>query len=250
VSKEEKVSIMDDGKTYVELTIAYDEDCENPMEYTGWTLVDFRRGYGDDPRTIDDFFERDGEGGVRPHIGFRSKIKAGTAFVLDRYTHSGDHWYLHTGRDFAFDPGGWDTSHYAGVLIHDGKPQDAGKDYAEREERAEGVIDTFNRWLSGDCYWYSVEGLDDFDFDDSCGDFIGSEYVCENIRSELPPQRPLVIVYAKGDTDEIAWADHKWGEGVETMTMFEYREMIEEREEELDLEGDDLAESERLEMVA
>jgi hypothetical protein len=71
------MGIMDDGKTYVELTIGYDEDCENPLEYTGWTHVDFRRGYGDDPRTIDDFFERDGVGGVRPHIGFRSKIKAG-----------------------------------------------------------------------------------------------------------------------------------------------------------------------------
>jgi hypothetical protein len=245
------MGIMDDGKTYVELTIGYDEDCENPLEYTGWTHVDFRRGYGDDPRTIDDFFERDGVGGVRPHIGFRSKIKAGTAFVLDRYTHSGDHWYLHTGRDFMFDPGGWDTSHYAGVLIHDGKPRDAGKDYKRREERAESCIDTFNDWLSGACYWFSLEGMDGFAYEDSCSGLIGYDNPCEMVLHDaLPAARPLVIVYADRDTDNIAWADSKWGEGVETMTMREYRDMVEEREAELDEEGDELADSEKGDMAA
>ena len=86
-------------------------------------------------------------------------------YLLDCFEHGAIRWYRATGRDYQFDPGGWDTSHNAGALIlspsytagGDSADYWAGLTAAEREECADATLEEWNAWSNGEVYAVTIE---------------------------------------------------------------------------------------------
>jgi hypothetical protein len=100
-------------------------------------------------------------------------------FPLSCYSHSGVSLSLSS--HFACDSGGWDTSHVGVVLV--------GKEFFPTEERAreaaEGLVNEWNEYLSGDVYGVVVETFDKERHpvnEDSCWGYYGQEYAMEELR--------------------------------------------------------------------
>ena len=100
-------------------------------------------------------------------------------FSVSAYIHSGVHLTLGNVR-FAYDSGGWDTSHVGAVFC----AKSEWKTVKKAEKFAEGLIESWNQYLSGDVYGFVVEGPDVENAGsgsdiDSCWGFYGLEYAKE-----------------------------------------------------------------------
>jgi hypothetical protein len=100
-------------------------------------------------------------------------------FSLSMFSHSGVWLYLgHTTP--VCDPGGWDTSHVGIVLV-------AKEEWPELEkatEAARGLVESWNRYLSGDVYGCVKETFtkDKETIDhESCWGFYGKQYALEEL---------------------------------------------------------------------
>lgn len=99
-------------------------------------------------------------------------------FPVSAYIHSGVS--LSLGRvGFAFDPGGWDTSHVGAMFM----AKSEWRLSKSAEKFAEARIEAWNQYLSGSVYGYQVEG----DIcDDSCWGFYGdTDYVIGEAKSQI-----------------------------------------------------------------
>lgn len=139
----------------IRLFIVQDNDCENPMDFEGtWRMVHFGRDY----RVSHD------DDGEYHTIGFKAKLRAGTAFAL-----RGTDGHLRTTNE---------EDRLAGYLICDDKNNmSAAKNYGERKRDAEGTLAQYNAWCNGECYGYYfdptiVDGDTEIEMNDSCFGFI------------------------------------------------------------------------------
>ena len=164
----------------LKITIGYDQDCESPSEYDGWTPHSFS------PR----------------HINFKhpddlpdltEKLEKGLAFVLSYYEHGRCLWF----RGGTSTPPGvefqWDGTRTAGVLIWDEDEVNlGGRTYEERAKDADAFLETYTAWANGDCYYYVIEDLDEVI--DSCGGFIGdTDYMLTQIAEQIEGQNFTVV---------------------------------------------------------
>ena len=79
----------------------------------------------------------------------------------------------------------WDSSDFAGILVWEEKPGDLGKGYDARKKSARCFLEEYTNWCNGQCFWYSIERTDTVeDLNDSCGGFIGSEWMLEHLKDE------------------------------------------------------------------
>jgi hypothetical protein len=97
--------------------------------------------------------------------------------------HSGVWLKLSTG-GFAEDPGGWDTSHCGAVLIakEEWPTEDDARKYAE------GIIEQWNQYLSGDVYGIVKETYNkekEQFTEDACWGFYGRRWAEEALETEL-----------------------------------------------------------------
>lgn len=103
--------------------------------------------------------------------GLRRKLKAGTAFILSCYQHSGIVWSLiGEGMQDKFD-----TAQVAGLLLQKGR---RGETYAHREQRAREFLETYNAWRNGEIYVAELQSYLDGEEDDArnletCGGLYG-----------------------------------------------------------------------------
>lgn len=131
-------------------------------------------------------------------------------FLLYAHIHSGVWLYLGrlldeaVGREDArweapMDPGGWDTSMLGLVFVSKTEWPNAGK----AEKAAEGLVETWNRYLSGDVYGYVIEArLDDGTWEDvdSCWGYYDIDCCRQEARSAAEAnqrQVPLPLVAAE-----------------------------------------------------
>jgi hypothetical protein len=142
----------------------------------GWRFCSFSRRHRSfvDPSTLD-----------MGSIGFRRKLDCGTAFLCSYFEHGQCQWSLRgCGQQCP-----WDSVDVAGVLIWQGKPKELRKTAELRRESAAAFLAEYTDWCNGACYWFSVVEVDE-DGDeirelDSCGGFIGEEYLLQCIRDTL-----------------------------------------------------------------
>ena len=156
----------------MKIHVYHDDDVDNPLDYCGWTLHDFnRRGGNADPNK---FLRVDRHGELRGvDLGWYSKLRHGTAFVLSCYQHSAVQWGLQ-GETWQCP---WDTSNVAGILVCDDPKEWPNREARERAARA--VLAEYTRWCNGDCWWYELE-VDGVEVD-CCGGFIGTDWMMECI---------------------------------------------------------------------
>lgn len=164
------------------LRIEHDPDCECPMTACDgmWTLHSFNR------RSIhytnpDTFFPI--------NIGLRRKMAVGLAFMLDYYEHGLGMYSISGGGPQCQ----WDTARGAGILIWGNKPDEMGaKTVEDREKDAQSFLDEYNDWMNGNCYYFILEDTDGKTLD-SCGGFIGTNYIKEVINEHLEPDDAVMV---------------------------------------------------------
>jgi hypothetical protein len=97
--------------------------------------------------------------------------------------HSGVWLKLGTG-GFGEDPGGWDTSHCGAVLI----TKEEWPKEADARKYAEGIIEEYNQYLSGDVYGIVKETYNKKKeqlTEDVCWGFYGRRWAEEALQSEI-----------------------------------------------------------------
>jgi hypothetical protein len=219
------------NRPVVRLTIEQDCDCENPLDDRYGCevkLLDFRRRDGN--ASVDDYHDWSAkEKCYIPKLGLRAKLKAGTAIRLDYFEHGMSSWFrTNGGRDLPFDPGGWDTSKCAGILWWKGKPNDLGKTPKERADNLDTWRESYNSWLTGDCYWFSIEPVEYTKYSDSCGGLLGYDNPCEMIAHDCNLPEKLIII-ASGDGADFV-ERFTWREDITVYSERDWRDELEERE--------------------
>lgn len=176
-------------KRKIIVTLMHDEGSDEP-EDNGWKLYSFSRRHRS-YKNPDSFFP--------PTIGFRSKLRAGTAFVLSYFEHSNCKWSLKN--EGPQDP--WDSVGVAGVLVWEGQPvKDLPKTYAERQNWARQFLETYTCWCNGEVYGYGVSevvtlpcGHTETRDLDSCFGFYGNDvkYMVEQACEHLEPGDEITL---------------------------------------------------------
>jgi len=140
----------------VEIEIKQDEMAESPNEWESdnFLVYDHRDFYvekkGFNPRDIFDYFEE--------HAFKKVLYQGHFVFMVYAYIHSGV--ALSLGRNgYPFNDR-WDVSSTGNILI---KRQKGVWTEAKARKIAEGLIETWNQYLSGDVYGYNIE-----QFNESC----------------------------------------------------------------------------------
>lgn len=167
----------------MKLFIGYDQCTDNPLENNDgmWTMYSFNHRHGNF-KSPWEFFVQGRNEPTPISIGLARKLKVGTAFILSCYEHSGIQWGLQ-GETHQCQ---FDTARVAGLLVWEHKPGDMGaKTYADRQKDARGCLKEYNAWCNGECYYYRLEDDDGKDVD-SCGGFVGSEWLVESIYDAHP----------------------------------------------------------------
>jgi hypothetical protein len=141
------------------LELIRDETASNPLtEFDGmWSVVSFNRGGAamnslTTDRDRDEYFPMDAKGDRYPVLPLRNKIKAGTAFILDR------NYYDHTWTvDADAVTADTDFSRVDGVIVWEHPPGDMGvKTREDRARDACGTLTEYNAWITGDVWGYSL----------------------------------------------------------------------------------------------
>jgi hypothetical protein len=169
----------------VYIKIEHDTDTESPLEYD---CFEFVNGWTD----------RDRYAELREELNTADYGK--TWWYLDCYRHGNEVWSL-TGEGYQCV---FDTSRKCGILhLPSRDPSEVGKD---PKKAAEDIIETYNKWVSGDTWWYRIEyaeyvheggtcpccdtenvvwRTDRLVEYDSCGGFIGQDHAQQEILSSL-----------------------------------------------------------------
>lgn len=151
-------------------------DCDEIEDLVGdlWTLHSFSTRHGNFKHPENLGLGPPNEDGnlTTTNQAIRNRLKSGTAFICSCYQHSGTEWGLkgevHQCR--------WDTAQNAGLLVFNGKPKEAGKDFAERELHARSWLARYTEAIGGQVYHYVVTDLDTMEVVDSCGGFLHSDF--------------------------------------------------------------------------
>jgi len=171
------------------IEIIPDEDCESPNEWDNdrFIVYDHRDFYvekkGFNPKEIFDYFEEN---------AYKKVLYKGYfVFTLYAYIHSGVYLSLGRGR-YPFNDR-WDVSSTGSVLI---KRTSGTWTEAKARKVAEGLIETWNQYLSGDVYGYNIEQLNE-----SCWGYYGKDVCLQEAKDiidwHLENQRKKRIVTLK-----------------------------------------------------
>lgn len=199
------MTTLADKKLLITVDLRQDDDTESPFENDVFSMITFNMN------TIYD--------GAMPPLDYVEQGK--TWWPLSCYRHSGERWYLAGMGNYECQ---WDTTKNAGVLfIKSGDASEVGEDSTAS---AVSFMETYNQWVSGDCWWFSIamENLkevggpcptchSDHSYAvsvmtqyDSCGGYIGLENamselcsVFKSMKENMPSVTDLYEVEVIGD---------------------------------------------------
>jgi hypothetical protein len=180
----------------ITVNIGCDQDTESPADHDcQWKPYSFGNRHNNykDPREF-----------IPPNIGLRRKLEVGLAFYLSYFEHGNCVWMLKGGSKDMF--GGdwrWDGVDTAGILIWEHKPSEiGGKTYEKRAEDAAHFLEEYTSWCNGECYCYSITetiikecGHEEEIDHDSCGGYIGMDYMLEEIADRLKRDDEITVTF-------------------------------------------------------
>lgn len=192
--------------TKFSLELSYDDQPDCPMDWDlSWKLISFRRNsiHSDDPAEY--CHVKDGE--VRPNFEYLSKFRAGLAFFLDYYEHGQGAYSIH-GEGMQCQ---WDTAQYGGILLWEHSPKEMGaKSYEDREKDARGFLETYNAWMNGEVYGYTLKD-EEGNLVDSCWGYYDDDYFMQEICQHFKEGDTVTV---SGDASYV-FDDSKLPKGVE-----------------------------------
>lgn len=187
-------------KLKIVVRVEHDQDTESPLEHDCFSL---QSGFENSHKMAElcaEFMEDD------------NRLAGKDFWMLSCYRHGGESWsLLNEGYQCQ-----WDTTRYAGVLyLKNPKDRDQWKDHKvdgkqwTSTDAARSIIETYNQWASGDCWWYRIEVEEETNVEgccskcgtpdvnwyersmnewDSCGGFIGLEHCLDDLEDALRHQ--------------------------------------------------------------
>lgn len=113
-------------------------------------------------------------------------------FPVSAYIHSGVSLSLCD--SFACDTGGWDTSHVGAIFIRK-KAEKKWRLSKNARQYAEGLLESWNNYLSGEVYLFKIACEKDDSIFESCGGFNGS------LHGQKNGEDPYIVQEAKSSVD-------------------------------------------------
>jgi len=171
-------------KTPVKLIVEHDQNALNPIsdeyEDDGWKIFSFNRNHVNRTPIFNYYKPNDEETQLVPKVELQAKIDAGTAFELSYFEHGQGAWFRRgTGSERGLQCQ-WDTAQLAGILI---APDDwKAPEGKTPEEQVDLMLEEYNEWYNGSCYWYAIQNGEKTELD-SCSGFIGA-YLIEHLKEE------------------------------------------------------------------
>lgn len=118
-----------------------------------------------------------GQDGHIAAVGVRSRLKAGTAFIISVEEHSDIIYSIAAKQD--------DFGHCDGIMVWEGDRRDLPTAYHEREQKAEWFLEHYTEWANGWCYDYEIQDENGKQIYGEAN-FIGFDSMCKSIRMNLP----------------------------------------------------------------
>ena len=149
-------------------------------EDDGWKIFSFNRNHVNRTPIFNYYKPNDEETQLVPKVELQAKIDAGTAFELSYFEHGQGAWFRRgTGSERGLQCQ-WDTAQLAGILI---APDDwKAPEGKTPEEQVDLMLEEYNEWYNGSCYWYAIQNGEKTELD-SCSGFIGA-YLIEHLKEE------------------------------------------------------------------
>jgi hypothetical protein len=179
-----------------EVRLEYDSDAESPCKYGDWEIVSFCDRHVNFQDPFKYLGPRDEFGDPTPAtIGMRRKLDVGSAFILSCYQHSGTVWSLR-GEGMQCR---WDTADVGGLIISK-NAKFLPKDYEKRKEYARNFLGSYNTWVNGEYYQFSIYDEDGLYVEGCCG-YDDPDYMMACVWDYMPVDYEEVEF-----TGEAAWA--------------------------------------------
>jgi len=125
-------------KLKIHVNFQYDQDTGSPFEMDCFTMLTADSSGGNQLSALIDSLPDD--------------MKGKTWWIVSCYRHGGEHWFIQGEPPVGADQ--WDTTQFAGLLyLPSGDPSDVGP---TPEKAAESILETYNRYCSGDCWYYKI----------------------------------------------------------------------------------------------
>jgi len=173
----------------IRIRLEHDEDTPNPFEDDCYFKI--ITATGANHKEVDD---------LQYELGKKNAEENKDWWWLSVYRHGGEHWFLQngptpTGADY------FDTAQFAGILVLENS-----NEFEDPEAAAKSMLDTFNKWLAGDSWYWRIEqeiennvegrcpccqepdtNWYEYEFEEvaAVGCFIGSEHAMNELISEL-----------------------------------------------------------------
>jgi len=193
--KDKQMSIAMNTKMKIKLKLDMDSEGISPFDENDlWKFVTFR---------MDSMYDVKADEWTLESEGLTTADLDVKYWPVSCYRHSGAHWFLQQDNKNSCP---WDTRRLAGYII---LLQTEGKYEIPKENRlkaARGMIESFDAWARGDCWWYALTYDQKLPVDphstlhgcpsckcgpalaeieeqeyDSCGGFIGEEDTVESV---------------------------------------------------------------------
>ena len=188
----------------VTVHLGHDHDVESPADYDGWAPYSFSTNH----INFKDHNELDPSEGTE----LRAKLDSGLAFFLSYYEHGRCLWSLRGEGPQCR----WDSVNVAGILVWEDDEDNMGaKTPEDRRKDAQRFLDTWNAYVNGDVYYYSVldschECGSDGEVVESCGGFFAGDGNMDYMFSEIRGHVGDETVVFKGEAKSLAdgyWKD-------------------------------------------
>lgn len=98
----------------------------------------------------------------------------------------------------------WDSGKIGVIFCTVDKAQKEGMTVEKVKEYLKGEVEAYDKYLTGDIWFYSVESPDGVQLD-SCGGFYGYEYCLEQAKEQASWWHSELIKQAKKEEQELAW---------------------------------------------
>jgi hypothetical protein len=190
---EDSITITETPEGFEARYLVQDDDAEPPEDGDALFLVNYHRDFEvhcDKIITKDDlvnwyrnnFDEYKEDPCDEKEVGKFPLAETYHIFPLSCLVHSGVWLSLHS--SFSCDPGGWDTSHVGAILARKREWPEADKAY----EAAEGLVETWNQYLTGDVYGIAKETYDKEKNqleEESVWGFYGEKYALDALKTDI-----------------------------------------------------------------
>lgn len=213
------------------ITIEYDDNREeSPREWDNFGLFlacnHKRYTLGDDENVdhyaeVERAFQHFAERGILHAFPRWARVFLGSSCILPVYLYDHSGLSVRAGKGFGdVDPHGWDWGILGFILDTEDRRKECGIEADKVEAALRGEIETYNQYLTGDVYGYTIEDVNG-DEVDSCWGLYGLDYAREAAREAATGEQPERLYNVRLTPEQLVTigSERTYGERVTAETL-------------------------------